>query len=162
MPVRCAQCGHDNQPQYRFCGMCGVTLQPAPPPVTREPARESAPTTISGPSFLGLGEDRTRSLDYLLEDDEPRPSPGRMYLALILLIASAGLLVWHWRRDGYPWATATASVPTATTFAADSPTNASSTTPSTTSPVESHPTAPEDSHAPAAPTETEQIGRAHV
>lgn len=57
---------------------------------------------VSGPSFLGLGDDRTRDLDYLLEDDPPR-GHGRLYLALFLLILSGGLLAWHWQRDGYPW-----------------------------------------------------------
>jgi hypothetical protein len=57
---------------------------------------------VSGPSFLGLGDERTRDLDYLLEDDPPR-GYGRLYLALFLLILSGGLLAWHWQRDGYPW-----------------------------------------------------------
>jgi len=57
---------------------------------------------VSGPSFLGLGDERTRDLDYLLEDDPPR-GHGRFYLALFLLILSGGLLAWHWQRDGYPW-----------------------------------------------------------
>jgi len=57
---------------------------------------------VSGPSFLGLGDERTRDLDYLLEDDPPR-GHGRLYLALFLLILSGGLLAWHWQRDGYPW-----------------------------------------------------------
>ncbi len=57
---------------------------------------------MSGPSFLGLGDERTRDLDYLLEDDPPR-GHGRLYLALFLLILSGGLLAWHWQRDGYPW-----------------------------------------------------------
>ena len=57
---------------------------------------------MSGPSFLGLGDERSRDLDYLLEDDPPR-GHGRLYLALFLLILSGGLLAWHWQRDGYPW-----------------------------------------------------------
>ena len=57
---------------------------------------------MSGPSFLGLGDDRTPDLDYLLEDDPPR-GHGRLYLALFLLMLSGGLLAWHWQRDGYPW-----------------------------------------------------------
>jgi hypothetical protein len=57
---------------------------------------------VSGPSFLGLGDERTRDLDYLLEDEPPR-GHGRLYLALFLLILSGGLLAWHWQRDGYPW-----------------------------------------------------------
>jgi hypothetical protein len=57
---------------------------------------------VSGPSFLGLGDERSRDLDYLLEDEPPR-GHGRLYLALLLLIVSASLLAWHWQRDGYPW-----------------------------------------------------------
>ncbi len=57
---------------------------------------------VAGPSFLGLGDERSRDLDYLLEDDAPR-GHGRLYLALLLLLLSGGLLAWHWQRDGYPW-----------------------------------------------------------
>ncbi|MGA9812310.1 MAG: hypothetical protein WBQ64_06015 [Terriglobales bacterium] len=57
---------------------------------------------VSGPSFLGLGDDRTRDLDYLLEDEPPQ-GHRRLYLALFLLILCGGLLAWHWQRDGYPW-----------------------------------------------------------
>ena len=57
---------------------------------------------VSGPSFLGLGDERSRDLDYLLED-EPARGHTRLYLALLLLVASGGLLAWHWQRDGYPW-----------------------------------------------------------
>jgi hypothetical protein len=57
---------------------------------------------VSGPSFLGLGDERSRDLDYLLEDEPPR-GHARLYLALLLLVVSAGLLAWHWQRDGYPW-----------------------------------------------------------
>jgi hypothetical protein len=58
---------------------------------------------VSGPSFLGLGDEHSRDLDYLLEDEPPR-GHGRLYFALVLLLVSAGLLAWHWQRDGYPWA----------------------------------------------------------
>ena len=68
-----------------------------------EPGRERARIPVSGPSFLGLGDERSRDLDYLLEDEPPR-GHGRLYLALLLLVVSAGLLAWHWQRDGYPWA----------------------------------------------------------
>ena len=77
-----------------------------PPGVpAREPAREPERrvSSVGGPSFLGLGDDRTNDLDYLLEDEPPR-GHTRMYLALLLLVLSAGLLTWHWQRDGYPWA----------------------------------------------------------
>jgi hypothetical protein len=102
MPVRCTHCGYENDPQYRFCGMCGVALPQATPAGTSPPP-ESRPPGISGPSFLGLAENPQRDVEYLLEE-EPPSGHWRMYLALALLIVSAGLLVWHWQRDGYPWA----------------------------------------------------------
>ncbi len=102
MTVRCVQCGQENNPQYRFCGMCGAPLGPPPAPVASEVGHERMRPPVSGPSFLGLGDERTRDLDYLLEDDPPR-GHGRLYLALFLLILSGGLLAWHWQRDGYPW-----------------------------------------------------------
>jgi hypothetical protein len=101
MTARCNQCGHDNNPEYRFCGICGAPLQPAI--ATREPGRERASSPVSGPSFLGLGDERSRDLDYLLEDEPPR-GHARLYLALLLLLLSSGLLAWHWQRDGFPWA----------------------------------------------------------
>lgn len=99
MSARCGQCGHENNPEYRFCGICGAPLQPAI--TTREAGTARPPSRVSGPSFLGLGDDHTRDLDYLLEDDPPR-GHGRLYLALLLLIASAAVLAWYWR-DGNPW-----------------------------------------------------------
>jgi hypothetical protein len=100
MTVRCNQCGHENNPDYRFCGICGAPLSPAV--ATREPEKARV-SPVGGPSFLGLGDDRTTDLDYLLDDEPPR-GHGRLYLALFLLVMSAGLLAWHWQRDGYPWA----------------------------------------------------------
>ena len=104
MTVRCVQCGQENNPQYRFCGMCGAPIgPPSPAAAPNQPGRERARIPVSGPSFLGLGDERSRDLDYLLEDEPPR-GHGRLYLALFLLVVSAGLLAWHWQRDGYPWA----------------------------------------------------------
>jgi hypothetical protein len=100
MAARCNQCGHENNPEYRFCGICGAPLLPPVP--TRQPGTARTQSPLSGPSFLGLGDDRSRDLDYLLEDEPPR-GHGRLYLALLLLLLSAGLLAWHWQRDGYPW-----------------------------------------------------------
>ena len=102
MTVRCVQCGQENNPQYRFCGMCGAPLGPPPAAVASEVGRERVRIPVSGPSFLGLGDERYRDLDYLLEDEPPR-GHGRLYLALLLLLASGALLAWHWQRDGYPW-----------------------------------------------------------
>ena len=102
MTVRCIQCGQENNPQYRFCGMCGAPLGPPQAPAANQMARERTRVPVSGPSFLGLGDEHSRDLDYLLEDEPPR-GHGRLYFALLLLIVSAGLLAWHWQRDGYPW-----------------------------------------------------------
>ena len=103
MTVRCVQCGQENNPQYRFCGHVRSSVGPAIPlPSASEPGRERRRSPVSGPSFLGLGDERSRDLDYLLEDEPPR-GHGRFYLALFLLILSGGLLAWHWQRDGYPW-----------------------------------------------------------
>jgi hypothetical protein len=130
MTVRCVQCGQENNPQYRFCGMCGAPLGPAPAPVPPQAARERARVPVSGPSFLGLGDEHSRDLDYLLEDEPPR-GHGRLYFALLLLVVSAGLLAWHWQRDGYPWAgliqkPATSAAPVT---AAPAPPSQASTTP---------------------------------
>src|SRR5882724_8075381 len=102
MTVRCVQCGQENNPQYRFCGLCGAPLGAPPAPVPNVAGRERVRVPVSGPSFLGLGDERSRDLDYLLEDEPPR-GHARLYLALLLLVVSAGLLAWHWQRDGYPW-----------------------------------------------------------
>ncbi len=100
MTAHCGQCGHENNPEYRFCGVCGAPL--LPPVAAREAPAEKPSHRVAGPSFLGLGDERTRDLDYLLEDEPPR-GHKRLYLALLLLVASGALLVWHWQRDGYPW-----------------------------------------------------------
>jgi hypothetical protein len=102
MTVRCVQCGQENNPQYRFCGLCGAPLGAPPGPVPNVAGRERVRVPVSGPSFLGLGDERSRDLDYMLEDEPPR-GHARLYLALLLLVVSAGLLAWHWQRDGYPW-----------------------------------------------------------
>ena len=97
--MKCSHCGHENPTEYGFCGMCGKTLrQPSPlrPAEMEEPApvylpdlrergapvarqvTESAPsaTSISGPSFLGLGDQTSApEFSYLLED-EPSRGPG--------------------------------------------------------------------------------------
>lgn len=102
MTLRCAQCGQENNPQYRFCGICGAPLGPPPAAVPSDQTRDRVRIPVSGPSFLGLGDERSRDLDYLLEDEPPR-GRGRLYLALFLLVVSGVLLAWQWQRDGYPW-----------------------------------------------------------
>jgi hypothetical protein len=128
--------------------MCGAPIGPPPPPaVPNQPGRERARIPVSGPSFLGLGDERSRDLDYLLEDEPPR-GHGRLYLALLLLVVSAGLLAWHWQRDGYPWAGLVLK-PTATTNApVSSP-------PPVTPPDSAAATAPVEPTANPAPPETQ-------
>jgi hypothetical protein len=126
MLVRCENCGYENFPQHRFCGMCAAELrlpgpggsQPAPslprvtPPLVssrtvsqpssppaRQTREEVTAQKVSGPSFLGLGNEPadSRSLSYLLEDETPQHR-GRN-LILIVLLAAAAVAGWHWRQD---------------------------------------------------------------
>ena len=66
-------------------------------PVT--PTREAAPKQVSGPSFLGLGQDSAddKSFSYLFEDETP--SHRGRNIVLILLIAAVAAATWHWRQD---------------------------------------------------------------
>lgn len=55
MPIRCPKCGYSNEPGFRFCGMCGSTLnrepeEPAPPRSISSP-RSPEPRTASAPNF---------------------------------------------------------------------------------------------------------------
>jgi hypothetical protein len=112
MLVRCEKCGYENFPQHRFCGMCAAELrlpaapgaQPVPPPKqvpspAVPPAKEVARQQVSGPSFLGLGNEPagTESVSYLLEDESP--SHRGRNLILIVLIAGVAAVAWHWRQD---------------------------------------------------------------
>jgi len=129
--VLCSFCGRENPEDYRFCGMCGAELEkpspaappaapdvfpprrPAPeayPPRQPEPAESPAPppqrpeftrSSISGPSFLGLDDQRssTPEFSYLLED-EPGSGRGRVVVALLLIALLAGMGWWQVRRYG--------------------------------------------------------------
>jgi hypothetical protein len=115
MIVRCDQCGHENNPQYQFCGMCGARLQAPPPPPPRAAQRERPPLPVSGPSFLGLADEpsRDREFHYLLED-EPR-GHGLGSVLLLLILAGAAFGAWHFRAELYPlwsplWARITGSI----------------------------------------------------
>jgi len=124
MLVRCEQCGYENFPQHRFCGMCAAELRlpstggaqppsapkrvpsPAvPQPVARQtesaaPEREVVRQQVSGSSFLGLGREGVdkRSLSYLLEDESPSHR-GRNVILILLIAAVAAAAGWHWRQD---------------------------------------------------------------
>jgi hypothetical protein len=109
MYVRCAHCGYDNSPEYRFCGMCGASLarQPAEP----KPAPRQAPplgsgvkeeVPVTGPSFLGLSEDPKTEFHYLYED-EPQRSHVGVAVFLIIILGAAGFLGWQWKQGGFPF-----------------------------------------------------------
>ena len=126
MLVKCEQCGYENFPQHRFCGMCAAELRlPGPPgsepgatpapaprripvaaPVAAPRAavgpriKEAVQEPVSGPSFLGLGNEpaETRNLSYLLEDEPPRHR-GKYVFALLLLVVALAIVGWHWRED---------------------------------------------------------------
>lgn len=141
MTIRCPECGYENRDMYRFCGMCGATLrretsaETAPPPQAVKPAEEpprqsEAPPPVSTPGFI-TGAPAAPDLDYLLEDDAPR-SHGKLIVALVLLVLAGSLVAWHWRRDGYPWASNSSTSPTS---AASAPAPVASTPNSTPAPV---------------------------
>ena len=131
MYVRCAHCGYDNSPEYRFCGMCGGSLAhpvtetkppmrdlaapPAPPrAVVSAPApvetsssssngiNSNGGETVHGPSFLGLSEDPKVEFNYLYEE-EPTRSHAGLIAVLLLLVAGGGYLGWQWRHHGFPF-----------------------------------------------------------
>ena len=58
-----------------------------------EPKRKAVPTTISGPSFLGLNSDSDNA-EYLLKEDESSSGSGRfrVLLAVLLLAGIAGTI----------------------------------------------------------------------
>lgn len=51
---------------------------------------------VSGPSFLGLADEPTSSVTYLLEDELSESHWGRS-LVLILVLAGIAAAGWHWR-----------------------------------------------------------------
>ena len=81
--------------------------------VVREERLEQAPQTISGPSFLGLGDSSggggynaySSSPEYLLDDEEPKRSFGRFVFILLLLAAIGGLGWMRYTRGNWvpPW-----------------------------------------------------------
>jgi hypothetical protein len=131
--VHCPQCGSDNPPEYRFCGMCGTPLakketpvletvtvrhEPAVPakPIEPERTREervSAPvSSLSGPSFLGLGTEAVRGngrsdsdVSYLFDEEESRPrrTYWRFSILLLILVAVGALVYLQYRKEGKSW-----------------------------------------------------------
>jgi len=102
MTLRCEQCGHENDSRYRFCGMCGAKL-PLPPREiatlrTDSPGPGSPARPVSGPSFLGLADEPSDPVSYLLEE-EPSTSHRGRYLVLAVFLAGTAAAGWYWRQD---------------------------------------------------------------
>jgi hypothetical protein len=82
--------------------------EPLPPlrvepvrPLDTEPVRpvNSEPVTqVSGPSFLGLTDEPSGSVSYLLEDELSESHWGRSAVLFLILIG-IGVAGWHWRND---------------------------------------------------------------
>src|SRR5271156_1153425 len=102
MTLRCEQCGHENDSRNRFCGMCGAKL-PLPHRENAAPRTDAAVPDppvrpVSGPSFLGLADEPSDPVSYLLED-EPSTSHWGRYLVLAIFLAGIAAAAWHWRQD---------------------------------------------------------------
>ena len=88
-------------------------VEPSAKPVEWGAHRDTPPpSTISGPSFLGLGGEpprggygeTSRDLNYLFEGDEqPRRSYGRFIGILLVLAVLGGLGYLQYRRSGGSW-----------------------------------------------------------
>lgn len=145
---------------------------PAPVPARPQvvaPPRSAAPVSqdspgISGPSFLGLNDPPPRqrglsadsqsssSLDYLLEDEEPkRGGAGKFALILLMLALAGGFGYFRWKwlvgTSKRPAVTMQAPDPSATTYDVPSSgnTNGTSTPPA---PTPTQPAAPASQPAP--------------
>ena len=97
-----------------------------------EPPTE-APTTLSGPSFLGLsGSGDGESYSYLYEDEQPQSHAGSLVFLLLLIILAAAVY-WKWQpiRDYVVNAALTHSQQGRSTAPAAAPTEPGSTTAST-------------------------------
>jgi hypothetical protein len=104
MAVRCEKCGHENDPKFLFCGMCGERLPTVKwleaVPLDEEPISESVP---SDPRAVSDDVDPDR-VAYLLEDEEEQKGhTRRLYLALLFLIVALALLAMHWRQYAHRW-----------------------------------------------------------
>lgn len=114
MDVRCEKCGHENDPQFLFCGMCGQRLSAVPSQNAAQEAEKLNPPEPSNPSagllFPPTGElNAADRAAYLLHDEDEDEHPrhtGRLYLALAFLIISLVLLAIHWRQYAHSWLTA--------------------------------------------------------
>ncbi len=116
----CPNCREDNPPTFRFCGMCGTSLEPTRPvgtpvpEVRRPPVAETATKPankqlppIAGPSMLGLNQPGTSrpsmdslrepsfsGLDSFFEPEQPKTGRWRIAMMVLLLMALGGAGWW--------------------------------------------------------------------
>lgn len=118
--MTCEHCGSSNPANYRFCGNCGRVLEAEPVAVySGNRGSTSRSATVSGPSFLGLGdssEDEPHS--YLLDEEPAGRHGGRVILTLflLLLLGAAGYAA-YWKFYFVPAHAGSAAVPQAPAFA---------------------------------------------
>jgi zinc-ribbon domain/Sel1 repeat len=154
---------------------------PSPPPRAATPVTEDSPI-ISGPSFLGLNQPApasssfppkrrgnlsidphsapsSRSLDYLLDDEEePEEGGGWKFVVMLLALALAvGVGYFRWKAHGFDGLISDSKKPAAAIQPADSP-DANSSAPSAAPANEPPAAAP--SVAPAATTKSQPAASA--
>jgi hypothetical protein len=153
---------------------------PSQPPLgqTRPRTSDDAPV-ISGPSFLGLNEPApstrrrgslsidpnsapsSRSLEYLLEDDEePRRGGAGKYILIVMALALAvGFGYLRWKNQGFAWLNSSTKKPVASAQNSDAPDGstpapAASSTDTTTLPATGTPSQPSSAQPAASPPAT--------
>jgi hypothetical protein len=111
---------------------------------------------VSGPSFLGLADESSRSSYEYLLDDEPQSRHALFYLILFLVVAGIGYSGWRWRTDLYALATRLAKHPVASSAAPAETPNATD-----SSAAGAAPAAPAPATPPPAPNPSETAGETH-
>src|ERR1017187_8172167 len=59
--AHCPRCGHDNNPHYNFCGLCGTALRGGTLPAPQSTPSEAAAPSRGGYSILGLAQEPVQS-----------------------------------------------------------------------------------------------------
>src|SRR5947208_1641762 len=74
MIIRCDQCGHENNPQYQFCGMCGARLQSPPPPSSEDPGAPHSATVTENEAAPQNPEAGPQNSEVAPQKDQPQAS----------------------------------------------------------------------------------------
>lgn len=142
-------------------------------PAAVTPEDDQPSPSISGPSFLGLGDSaprrsvqRTRdslsidpnhgrgsgTLDYLLEDeDEPKSGAWKYLLILVALALAVGFGYLRWKNQGFAWLNPSAKKPAASVEAPDTTSSAPAPAPANSAPTSTPSITPDSSSAAGAP-----------